>query len=119
MGNHNTRPALATRDRLHARCRVGRPCERHSGTVSLRTSTHCRKAQWWRWPGCGARPLGAMTLAERGAAEAAQQIAVALEQARLPYAIGGALALAIAGVPRGTADVDLNVFVDELRVLES
>jgi hypothetical protein len=59
-----------------------------------------------------------MTLAERGAAEAAQQIAVALEQAGLPYAIGGALALAIAGVPRGTADVDLNVFVDEQRVLE-
>ena len=31
-------------------------------------------------------------------------------------AIGGALALAIAGVPRGTADVDINVFVVEEQV---
>lgn len=53
-----------------------------------------------------------MTVAERGAAEAAQRVADALERAGLPYAIGGALALAIAGVPRGTADVDINVFVD-------
>jgi hypothetical protein len=53
-----------------------------------------------------------LTLAERGAAESAQRIAAALEDAGLPYAIGGALALAIAGVPRGTADVDINVFVD-------
>lgn len=59
-----------------------------------------------------------MAVGERSAAEAAQQIAVALEQAGLPYAIGGALALAIAGVPRGTADVDLNVFVDEPRMSE-
>lgn len=43
----------------------------------------------------------------------------ALEAAGLPYAIGGALALAIAGVPRGTAEVDLNVFVDDARVPEA
>ena len=36
----------------------------------------------------------------------------------MSYAIGGALALAIAGVPRGTADVDVNVFVPEARVQE-
>jgi hypothetical protein len=53
-----------------------------------------------------------LTVAERGAAEAAQRIADAMESAGVPYAIGGALALAIAGVPRGTADVDINVFVD-------
>lgn len=29
---------------------------------------------------------------------------------------GGALALAVAGVPRGTADVDVNVFLSEDRV---
>ena len=57
-----------------------------------------------------------MTVTERGAAEAAQRIADALGEAGLPYAIGGALALAIAGVPRGTADVDVNVFVDDARV---
>lgn len=56
-----------------------------------------------------------MAIAERGAAEAAQRIADALEAAGLPHAIGGALALAIAGVPRGTADVDVNVFVGEDR----
>lgn len=53
---------------------------------------------------------------ERGAAEAAQRIADALEAAALPHAIGGALALAIAGVPRGTVDVDINVFVGEERI---
>lgn len=31
----------------------------------------------------------------------------------MPYALGGALALGVAGVPRGTKDVDVNVFVDE------
>jgi hypothetical protein len=53
--------------------------------------------------------------AERSAAEAAREIADTLEACGLPYAIGGALALAIAGVPRGTADVDVNVFVEEPR----
>jgi hypothetical protein len=57
-----------------------------------------------------------VTVTGRGAAEAAQRIADALAAAGLPYAIGGALALAIAGVPRGTADVDVNVFVEEARV---
>lgn len=60
-----------------------------------------------------------MAVAERSAAEAAQRIADALENAGLPYAIGGALALAVAGVPRGTADVDVNVFVDPPRVAET
>ncbi len=53
---------------------------------------------------------------ERSAAQAAQQISAALEAASIPYAIGGALALAVAGVPRGTADVDVNVFVESARV---
>ena len=60
--------------------------------------------------------MGALSAGERSAVEAAQRIADALEGAGLPYAIGGALALAIAGVPRGTADVDINVFVPEERV---
>lgn len=55
-------------------------------------------------------------LAERSAADAAQTLANTLEAAGIPYAIGGALALAIAGVPRGTADVDINVFVEEERL---
>lgn len=57
-----------------------------------------------------------MATAERSAVEAAQRIADALEEIAAPYAIGGALALAVAGVPRGTADVDVNVFVPEARV---
>jgi hypothetical protein len=57
-----------------------------------------------------------VALAERGAAEAAQRIADALSAGGLPYAIGGALALAIAGVPRGTADVDVNLFIEETRL---
>lgn len=39
-------------------------------------------------------------------------LADAFERAGVPYAIGGALALGIWGVPRGTVDVDLNVFVE-------
>jgi hypothetical protein len=59
-----------------------------------------------------------MSPVERGAADAAQALADALEGAHIPYAIGGALALAVAGVPRGTADVDINVFVDQSRLPE-
>lgn len=59
-----------------------------------------------------------MPTAERGASEAAQRIADAFEAGGIPYAIGGALALAIAGVPRGTADVDVNVFVAVERLGE-
>jgi hypothetical protein len=47
------------------------------------------------------------------AAEAGLAIAHALEQAGVPYALGGALALGAHGVPRGTLDVDVNVFVAE------
>jgi hypothetical protein len=59
-----------------------------------------------------------MPIVDRSAAEAAQRIADVLEAAHVPHAIGGALALAIAGVPRGTADVDINVFVSEQRLVE-
>ncbi len=50
------------------------------------------------------------------AAEAGLLLASALESDSVPYAIGGALALGAHGVPRGTLDVDVNVFVadDEL-----
>jgi hypothetical protein len=53
-----------------------------------------------------------MTLMQRTAAEAARVIADTLREQGLPHAIGGALALGVAGVPRGTQDVDLNVFVN-------
>lgn len=49
----------------------------------------------------------------RGAAEASQRIADLFEREQVSYAIGGALALAVAGVPRGTADVDVNVFIED------
>lgn len=45
----------------------------------------------------------------------------ALEQAGLPHAIGGALALAYHGEPRATVDIDVNVFVpptDSVKVGE-
>ena len=48
--------------------------------------------------------------------EAGRAIADALRVAGIPHALGGALALGVAGVPRGTKDVDVNVFsgLDEL-----
>ena len=54
-----------------------------------------------------------MTLA---APELARRIADALEAERIPYAIGGALALAAWGFPRATNDADIDLFVapDEL-----
>jgi len=39
------------------------------------------------------------------------EIAKALEQARIPYAFGGAIALAYYAAPRGTEDIDINVFL--------
>lgn len=47
------------------------------------------------------------------AAEAGVRIAHALEDEGLAHALGGALALGAHGVPRGTLDVDVNVFVGE------
>ena len=38
-------------------------------------------------------------------------IARALEQAHIPYAFGGAIALAYYAAPRGTEDIDINVFL--------
>lgn len=46
------------------------------------------------------------------------RLAEALETAGLPFAIGGAMAYGFWGVPRGTLDVDLNVFVPAERVDE-
>jgi len=51
------------------------------------------------------------TLAERVVA-----IETALRDAQIPHAFGGALALAYhIAEPRGTRDIDLNIFVDEAR----
>lgn len=47
----------------------------------------------------------------RTAAEAGRAIADALRAGAISHALGGALALGVAGVPRGTKDVDVNVFV--------
>jgi hypothetical protein len=46
------------------------------------------------------------------AEEAARELADGLEARRIDYAIGGALALSRYAVPRGTIDVDLNLWVD-------
>jgi hypothetical protein len=47
-------------------------------------------------------------------------IAAALDQASLPYAFGGAIALAYATLdPRGTSDIDVNVFVPKARAAEA
>lgn len=45
--------------------------------------------------------------------EAALALAHALEAAGISYALGGALAYGIWGIPRATLDVDINVFVED------
>jgi hypothetical protein len=50
------------------------------------------------------------------AGEAAERVAEGLESAAIPYAIGGALAMGVHGYPRGTLDVDVNVFVEQEEV---
>jgi hypothetical protein len=53
---------------------------------------------------------------DASAAELARSLADALESAQIPYALGGALAYGVWGVPRATQDVDLNVFVGALEL---
>lgn len=53
------------------------------------------------------------------ALDIARRLADALEEAGLPYAIGGALALGYYAVPRATVDVDVNVFVPPQTQLAS
>lgn len=45
------------------------------------------------------------------APEVARRLADALEEAEIPYAIGGAIAYGLHAPPRATNDVDLNVFL--------
>ena len=47
-----------------------------------------------------------------GAGDLVVQIARLLDQMGIPYAVGGALALAAHGVPRATYDVDMNIGVE-------
>lgn len=59
-----------------------------------------------------------------GVGPVAVSLVAALQDAGIPCAIGGALALGVWGYPRGTTDVDLDAFVDDseferlLHVLE-
>lgn len=46
------------------------------------------------------------------AADVARRLADRLDEGRIPYAIGGALALGVWGAPRNTVDVDISVFVE-------
>jgi len=55
-------------------------------------------------------------VAPTDAAEAGLLIAKALQADGFSHALGGALALGAHGVPRGTLDVDLNVFVPEAEL---
>jgi len=48
----------------------------------------------------------------------AEKVAFALEEQKIPYAIGGALACGCWMPPRFTRDVDLNVFLEKDQVLE-
>lgn len=56
------------------------------------------------------------------AIEAARRIGECFDEDGIPYAIGGALALGVWGVPRATKDVDVSVFVRRAeldRVIDS
>jgi hypothetical protein len=49
-------------------------------------------------------------------AEAARRIGEVLDEDRIAYAIGGALALGVWGAPRATNDVDLSIFLPRIEV---
>jgi hypothetical protein len=51
------------------------------------------------------------TQSAKTAAQVARTIADALERRKIPYAIGGAIALGFYAPPRATLDVDVNIFV--------
>lgn len=53
---------------------------------------------------------------EPGLADKVRLVHEALEDARVPHAFGGALALAYYGEPRLTIDIDVNVFVGPARL---
>src|SRR5213594_2717229 len=97
--------------------RVARRCRcslaRRTGSLASAGST--------RFPGPPARSsVGSAPreMAEdRSAAEVARDLADALEQGGIPYAIGGAIALGFYAAPRATVDVDVNVFVSPEREL--
>lgn len=51
------------------------------------------------------------------AVDVARRLADVLERAAIPYAIGGALALAYFAPPRATVDVDINIFLPPATAL--
>ncbi len=53
-----------------------------------------------------------MSRLELDAFDIASQLASILDKSEIPYAIGGAIALGAWSDPRGTLDVDINLFVD-------
>ncbi len=55
-------------------------------------------------------------MAHANAMDAAAAVAAELESRGVPYAIGGALAYGVWAIPRGTLDIDLNVFVGPERL---
>lgn len=57
-----------------------------------------------------------MSFPAEDAFEVAMILADALEEAQVPYAIGGALAYGLWGDPRGTHDVDINLFVEPAQL---
>lgn len=56
-----------------------------------------------------------MSAPAASAEEVARELADGLEERRIDYAIGGALAYNQHAVPRGTTDADLNVWVDPAK----
>jgi hypothetical protein len=53
-----------------------------------------------------------LTLYDQDAFTLAMRLAAALDAAEVPYALGGAIAFGLWGDPRGTHDVDINLFVE-------
>ena len=64
------------------------------------------------------RCVGAGVTEEEGVGPVAVAVVEALKAAGLSYAVGGALALGVWGVPRSTTDVDIDAFISEERYKE-
>src|SRR5438046_1055943 len=95
------------------------PSPNGSASPMKSEARHCASSSSWVTvslrrgdDGFGSRRSRRWLVAELGLAEKVVRLHETLDQAGIPHAFGGALALAYYAEPRVTVDIDVNLFVD-------